>query len=79
MPFYSDVYPDKGVEKLRKLLDEPNRLEVVSDFLKLFDLDGGEFGIVVKSYSVNQETHTNRQVFSITAVSDYDYNLFIEE
>lgn len=79
MPFYSDVYPDRGVEKLRKLLDEPNRLEVVSDFLKLFDLDGGEFGIVVKSYSVNQETHTNRQVFSITAVSDYDYNLLIEE
>lgn len=79
MPFFSDVYPDKGVEKLRRLLDEPNRLDVVSDFLKLFDLDGGEFGIVVKSYSVNQETHTNRQVFSITAVSDYDYNLLIEE
>lgn len=76
---YNDIYPGKGVERLRKLLDEPNRLDVVSDFLKLFDLDGGDFGIVVKSYSLNQETHTNRQVVSIQAVSDYDYDLIIKE
>ena len=76
---YYDTYPYKGVERLRKMLDEPKRLDIVSDFLKLFDLDGGDFGIVVKSYSVNQETATNRQVFEITAVSDYDYNLLIEQ
>ena len=28
-----DVYPYNGVERLRKLLDEPERLDVVSDFL----------------------------------------------
>lgn len=75
---FLDKYPYKGVERLRKLLDEPNRLNIVSDFLTLFDLDGGDFGIVVKNYTVNQETHTNRQVFNITALSDYDYNLLIE-
>ena len=73
-----DVYPYNGVERLRKLLDEPDRLDVVSDFLKLFDLDGGELGIVVKSYTVHQDTHLNRQVFEIQALSDYDYNLLIE-
>lgn len=73
-----DVYPYNGVERLRKLLDEPERLDVVSDFLKLFDLDGGELGVVVKSYTVHQDTHLNRQVFEIQALSDYDYNLLIE-
>ena len=73
-----DVYPYNGVERLRKLLDEPERLDVVSDFLKLFDLDGGELGIVVKNYTVHQDTHLNRQVFEIQALSDYDYNLLIE-
>ena len=76
---YYDTYPYKGVERLRKLLDTPERIDIVSDFLKLFDLDGGDFGIVVKSYSLNQDTHTNRQVFEIQALSDYDYNLLIEE
>lgn len=74
-----DMYPYNGVERLRRLLDEPERLDVVSDFLKLFDLDGGDFGIVVKSYSVHQDTHLNRQVFEIQAVSDYDYELLIGE
>lgn len=76
---FNDLYPYKGVERFRRLLEEPNRLDIVSDFLKLFDLDGGDLGIVVKSYSVNQETHLNRQVFEIQAISDYDYNLLIEE
>lgn len=74
-----DTYPYKGVERLRKLLDTPDRLDIVSDFLTLFDLDGGDFGIVVESYSVKQDTHLNRQIFEIQAVSDYDYNLLIEQ
>ena len=74
-----DTYPYRGVERLRKLLDSPERIDIVSDFLKLFDLDGGDFGIIVQSYTVNQDTHLNRQVFEIQALSDYDYNLLIEE
>lgn len=73
-----DVYPYVGMERLRKMLDEPCRLEITSDFLRLFDLDGGELGIVVKSFTVAQTTHLNRQVVEIQAVSDYDYNLLIE-
>lgn len=73
-----DVYPYNGVKRLRELLDEPERLDVVSDFLKLFDLDGGELGIVVKSYTAHQDTHLNRQVFEIKALSDYDYDLIVE-
>lgn len=76
---YNDVYPYLGVQRLRKLLDEPNRLDIVSEFLKQFDLDGGSLGIIVQSYTVNQETYSNRQEFSIEAFSDYDYNLLIEE
>lgn len=75
--FY-DIYPYLGVNRLRKLLDTPDRLDIVSDFLQLFDLDGGSLGIVIESYSVNQTTHQNRQVFDIQAVSDYDYNLIVE-
>ena len=74
-----DTYPYKGVERLRRMLDSAERLDIVSDFLKLFDLDGGDFGIIVKNYSLNQDTHSNRQVFEIEALSDYDYNLLIEE
>lgn len=79
MTAHQDVYPYKGVERLRKLLDEEGRLDIVSDFLQLFDLDGGDLGIVVKSYRVEQQTYANRQVFEIEAISDYDYNLLIEE
>ena len=74
-----DVYPYKAVKRLRRMLDRQERLNIVSDFLKLFDLDGGEFGIVVKRYTVHQDTHLNRQVFEIQAVSDYDYELLIKE
>lgn len=77
-PIY-DVYPYNGVEQVRRMLDEHCRINIVSDFLKLFDLDGGDFGIVVESYSISQETHTNRQVIDIEAVSDYDYDLLIEQ
>lgn len=75
----TDVYPYKGVERLRKMLDEECRLYIVSDFLQRFDLDGGDFGIVITSYSLAEETHTNRQVVNIKATSDYDYNLIIKE
>ncbi|MEG1574387.1 MAG: DUF6046 domain-containing protein [Bacteroidales bacterium] len=75
----ADVYPYKGVERLRKLLDTPERLDVVSDFLALFDLDGGDFGIVIKNYKVQQDTHLNRQVFEVEALSDYDYDLLIKD
>ena len=75
-----DVYPYVGVRRLRNLLDESNRLYITSKFLEPFDLDGDtDYGIVVKSYSLLQETQTNRQVVEIQAMSDYDYDLLIKE
>lgn len=73
-----DVYPYKALERLRRLLDEQERLDVVSPFLQCFDLDGGELGVVVTSYTVEQQTHSSRQVVQVQALSDYDYNLIID-
>lgn len=75
-----DVYPIVGVKRLRELLDEDERIYITSEFLSAFDLDNDtDYGIVVKSYSMEQQTHANRQVVTINAVSDYDYELLIQE
>jgi hypothetical protein len=74
-----DEYPKEGVEKLRKLLDKKEALYATSDFLRLFEIDGGSMKIVVEEYSISQTTHTNRQVVNIKAVSDWDYTIFYEE
>jgi hypothetical protein len=74
-----DEYPKEGVEKMRKLLDRRESLYATSDFLRLFEIDGGSMKIVVEEYSISQTTHTNRQVVNIKAVSDWDYTIFYEE
>lgn len=67
-----DEYPKEGLEELRKFLDEKQALTVESEFLKIFDIDS----IVVKSFSVSQDTASNYQSVSITAVSDEEYNIY---
>jgi hypothetical protein len=75
-----DEYPEAGIRDLREILDERNSIDITSDFLKLFDIDGGsDCRIVVTDYSMTQETHSNRQVVNITALSDYDYTIYSEE
>ncbi|MDR1371823.1 MAG: DUF6046 domain-containing protein [Dysgonamonadaceae bacterium] len=74
-----DDYPYEALKEIVTVLDSPERLYIVSDFLKVFDLDGGDYGIVIESYTVRQETHTNRQVLTINAVSDYDYTIYSED
>ena len=73
-----DEYPEEGLATLIEFL-EAKRIDAYSPFLALFDLDGGDFHLVVTGYSVKQETHSNRQVVAISAVSDYDYTIFYEE
>jgi len=75
----SDDYPFEGVKQLREILDLPERIEIVSDFLEVFDIDGGAFAIVVTDYELEQETHTNRQTVRISALSDSEYTIFYEE
>lgn len=67
-----DEYPKEGLEELRKFLDEKQALTVESEFLKIFDIDS----IVVKSFSVSQDTASNYQSVSISAISDEEYNIY---
>ncbi len=67
-----DEYPKEGLEELRKFLDEKQALTVESEFLKIFDIDS----IVIKSFSVSQDTASNYQSVSISAISDEEYNIY---
>jgi hypothetical protein len=68
-------YPEAELKSFEKLMSEKREIEVGSDFLFIF----GITEIVVKSYSVPQQTHSNRQVVSIQAVSDKPYLMRIKE
>lgn len=67
-----DEYPEKGLEELREFLDNNEALEIHSKFLEIFDINY----IVVKSFSVSQDTASNYQSVSISAVSDEEYNIY---
>jgi hypothetical protein len=64
-------YPEDKVLELVKILRMPVDLIVTSDFLKLFDINS----VVVKDFSLTQETHTNRQSISIQLLSDEPYEI----
>nr|WP_185147521.1 DUF6046 domain-containing protein [Ornithobacterium rhinotracheale] len=64
-------YPDEEIKRLHRLLLEKKALEVQSDFLTLFDINSA----VVKSYSLQQETHSNRQSLQIQMLSDKAYEI----
>ncbi|MRI64458.1 hypothetical protein EDM00_10745 [Ornithobacterium rhinotracheale] len=64
-------YPDEEIKRLHRLLLEKQALEVQSDFLTLFDIKSA----VVKSYSLQQETHSNRQSLQIQMLSDKAYEI----
>ena len=64
-----DQYPEKAVSQLREIMERPEALEVSSAFLDMFGISH----IVVTGFSVKQQTHSNRQVIEISALSDDDY------
>lgn len=64
-----DQYPEKAVSQLREIMERPGALEVSSAFLDMFGISH----IVVTGFSVKQQTHSNRQVIEISALSDDDY------
>ncbi len=70
-----DEYPAEGLRELRKFLEGNEALNVYSEFLNIFEIDR----IVVKSFSVSQETASNYQSVSIGAVSDEEYNIYSTE
>lgn len=68
----TDRYPDEEMRLLRELLDEASPLIVYSSFLELFEIDR----IVIKSYSLTQQTESNYQDLVISAMSDEEYNVY---
>lgn len=67
-----DEYPADGLRELRAFLDDNEALSVHSEFLDVFDINS----IVVKSFSISQDTASNYQSVSISAVSDEEYNIY---
>lgn len=70
-----DEYPSEALRELRKILDVKDRVEVASEFLKIFDITH----IVIKSYSATQTTEQNYQAVSISAVSDEAVEIYSNE
>ena len=64
-----DEYPRKGIRTVREFLEENKAIEVTSIFFEIFGIDR----MVITRFSLNQETHSNRQVIDIKALSDEDY------
>ncbi len=67
-----DEYPADGLRELREFLDDNKALNVHSEFLDVFDINS----IVIKSFSVSQDTASNYQSVSLSAVSDEEYNVY---
>lgn len=70
-----DEYPEEGLRELRAFLDEKAAISVHSAFLEIFGIGS----IVIKSFSVSQDTASNYQSVSISAVSDDEYNVYSTE
>lgn len=69
-------YPVAGVRQLLQILQKKEALEVVSDYLRLFNV----YNLVVVSYSLPQvEGFQNTQVFDIDCLSDQPIELISED
>lgn len=68
-------YPQDKLKILNELLALPETLEVQSDFLEIFGIKS----VVVTGFSLEQETHSNRQSISIQMLSDLPYEIKLKE
>lgn len=66
-----DEYPEEGIRTVKKFLDENRAVQVSSPFFDIFGISR----MVVEKFSLAQETHSNRQVVDVRAVSDEDYEI----
>lgn len=67
-------YPIEKVKDLQKILKLPETLSVQSDFLEVFKIRS----VVVKSFYLSQETHSNRQSIQILMLSDEPYEIKLQ-
>lgn len=69
-------YPlEEATSLLQDFLALPETLEVHSDFLKMFKIESA----VVKSFALQQETHSNRQSIQIQMLSDEPYEVKLKD
>lgn len=68
-------YPEDALQELIKILKLKSELICQSDFLRYFDIHW----LVVKSFDLQQETHSNRQSINIQALSDRPLTYFKTE
>lgn len=68
-------YPQDKLKILNELLALPETLEVQSDFLEIFGIKS----VVVTGFSLEQETHANRQSINIQMLSDEPYEIKLKE
>ena len=68
-------YPKDAVKELKEILSLPETLEIQSDFLEIFGIKSA----VVKSFNLQQETHSNRQSINIQMLSDEPYEIKLKE
>lgn len=68
-------YPEDKLNELYKILALPESLKVQSDFLEVFKVRS----VVVKSYDLQQETHSNRQSINIQLLSDEPYEIRLKQ
>ena len=68
-----DDYPKEELKKLMGMLQTNESIDVAAnnDFLNLFGISN----LIVKSYGFNQETHSNRQTFTVCCLSDLPYEI----
>ena len=68
----ADRYPEEGLRELLRYLEVDKPIQVQSAFLDLFRVNR----IVIKSYSLTQDTATNYQELTLSALSDDEYNVY---
>lgn len=71
----SHAYPLSQLEDIIDIFKIKDTLAVHSDFLTLF----GITNVVIKSYGMVQETHSNRQGFTIQMLSDTPYEIKMQQ
>lgn len=73
-------YPKEALKELLDILDKKTALDCQSDWLNLFDVENnGIKSVVVKNYSVAQETFSNRQTISFDLLSDTPYEIKLNQ
>lgn len=71
----SHAYPISQLEDVIAILNIKDTVAVQSDFLTLFKITD----VVVKGFGMIQETHSNRQGFTLQMLSDTPYEIKIQE